>query len=33
MKVYKVFDRIVATLADRGLLGQAVYVSRAGHGR
>ena len=30
MKVYKVFDRIVATLADRGLLGQAVYVSRLG---
>ncbi len=30
MKVYKVFDRIVATLADCGLLGQAVYVSRLG---
>jgi precorrin-2/cobalt-factor-2 C20-methyltransferase len=30
MKVSKVFDRIVATLAHRGLLGQAVYVSRLG---
>jgi precorrin-2/cobalt-factor-2 C20-methyltransferase len=30
MKVYKVFDRIVATLADLDLLGQAVYVSRLG---
>ncbi len=30
MKVYKVIDRIVATLAERGLLGQSVYVSRAG---
>ncbi len=30
MKVNKVFDRVVATLADSGLLGQAVYVSRLG---
>ena len=30
MKVHKVFNEIRARLADLGLLGQAVYVSRAG---
>ena len=30
MKVYRVFDRIVAALADFGLLGRAVCVSRVG---
>jgi precorrin-2/cobalt-factor-2 C20-methyltransferase len=30
MKVYKVFDRIVKSLEAAGLLGNAVYISRAG---
>ncbi len=30
MKVHKVFDKVMAKLADHGLLQQAVYVARAG---